>query len=112
MKRVILLLMMLLLSACGGPKTMYVWDDYEPGIYSILKKEDTDLSKQICNLEKTLQRSQAKGQRLPPGFYAHLGMLYGKSGDTAKMNSYFRMEKQQFPESSAYIDFLMKEKKA
>jgi hypothetical protein len=51
---------------------------------------------------------------VPPGFHAHLGMLYsmtGKSND--QIAAQFEDEKRLFPESTVYMDFLLaKMKKA
>ncbi|MCH2000092.1 DUF4810 domain-containing protein, partial [Achromobacter xylosoxidans] len=44
----------------------------------------------------------------PPGFRAHLGMLYLKLGDGAKGLEQLEGEKAAFPESKPFMDFLLR----
>ena len=44
------------------------------------------------------------------GFHAQLGMLYASVGKTGQATQAFEAEKALFPESSPYMDFLMKKK--
>ena len=45
---------------------------------------------------------------LPPGFQAHLAMLYGQTGRTDRLADNLEAEKTQFPESTSYMNFLLK----
>lgn len=45
---------------------------------------------------------------MPPGFRAHLGMLYLKMGDGDKGVEQLQSEKVAFPESTPFMDFLMR----
>jgi hypothetical protein len=62
-------------------------------------------------MEDDLQKIRAAGQATPPGFMAHLGLLYGKQGDMARFQQHLEAEKQQFPESQAFVDFLLRQYK-
>jgi hypothetical protein len=44
---------------------------------------------------------------VPPGFHAHLGMLYSIAGKSDQMVAQFEDEKKLFPESATYMDFLL-----
>ncbi|MGQ0502141.1 MAG: DUF4810 domain-containing protein [Panacagrimonas sp.] len=90
------------------PKTLYYWGDYQPQVYAHLKGDGTSLDAQRIKLEATAQLAQAKGDPLPPGFNAHLGLLYLKAGQADKARTAFQLEEAQFPESKAYMDFLLK----
>ncbi|MEO9384536.1 DUF4810 domain-containing protein [Chromobacterium phragmitis] len=97
-----------LLSACAsGPKSLYQWEAYQPQVYEYLKGDGADAQKQIAALEEGLQRIRANGNQEPPGYHAHLGMLYANAGKTEQMVQEFDAEKKRFPESSIYMDFLM-----
>ncbi|MYN43577.1 DUF4810 domain-containing protein [Pseudoduganella sp. FT93W] len=99
-----------LLSGCAAaPKTLYGWDGYQPQVYMHLKGESPD--QQIAELEKSLQTLSAKGMSAPPGFHAHLGMLYSITGKPEQMVSQFEDEKKLFPESAAYMDLLLSKAK-
>lgn len=43
----------------------------------------------------------------PPGFHAHLGMLYAQQGQDDQALQALLTEKTLFPESTTYIDFLL-----
>ncbi|MFB9157367.1 DUF4810 domain-containing protein [Chromobacterium violaceum] len=96
-----------LLSACAtGPKTLYQWESYQPEVYEYLKGDGADAQKQIAVLEEGLQKIRAEGNQEPPGYHAHLGMLYANAGKTDQMVQEFEAEKKLFPESASYLDFL------
>ncbi|WP_082779426.1 DUF4810 domain-containing protein [Acetobacter cerevisiae] len=97
------------LAACSnGSKTppLYSWQDFPTQQYLYLKGQ-TDPQAQIIVLEKDVQKAQAKGLALPPGFHAHLGMLYATTGRTDLAQQEFSQEKTLFPESATYMDFLL-----
>lgn len=94
------------LSGCATPpKTLYQWEGYQPQVYQYLKGESPE--QQIAAMEKDLQAISAKGSSAPPGFHAHLGMLYSVAGKPDQVVTQFEDEKKLFPESAAYMDFLL-----
>ena len=99
-----------LLTGCATNRStppLYQWDGYQTQVYEYFKGK-TDPQAQIDVLEKSLQQIRAKGNQPPPGFHAHLGMLYASVGKDQQAASEFQAEKQSFPESSTYMDFLLK----
>jgi len=98
-----------LLCACGTTTpTLYQWEGYQPHVYSYLKGDSsTGPEQQIAEMEADLQKIRAKGHTPPPGYYAHIGMLYANSGKTDLMVQNFQTEKQLFPESAPYMDYLL-----
>jgi hypothetical protein len=94
------------LTGCATPpKTLYQWEGYQPQVYQYLKGESPE--QQIAAMEKDLQAISAKGNNVPPGFHAHLGMLYSVAGKPDQVVTQFEDEKKLFPESAAYMDFLL-----
>ncbi|MGQ0698852.1 MAG: DUF4810 domain-containing protein [Panacagrimonas sp.] len=102
----------MLASALAGcatkPQPLYHWGDYQPQVYAYFKGDGESPEAQQSKLEATAQQAQAKGAALPPGFNAHLGLLYLKAGQADKARTAFRTEEAQFPESKPYMDFLLK----
>ncbi len=89
------------------PKPLYGWDGYQPQVYAYLKDDGgASPEAQIAALEAAEQKVRARGQALPPGYQAHLAMLYAKAGQTDKTAERLATEKEHFPESSGFIDFL------
>lgn len=98
-----------LLSACvQQPKLMYNWQSYQPSVYAYLKDDGADSTLQIQALEKNIETARSANVELPPGFRAHLGMLYLKTGDGDKAVEQMQGEKVAFPESTPFMDFLMR----
>ena len=53
-----------------------------------------------------MQKARAAVRTLPPGFHAHLGMLYADAGKLDQVRQQFETEKALYPESATYMDFL------
>jgi hypothetical protein len=95
-----------LLAGCTAPQTLYQWESYEPQVYQYFKGEPKQA--QIEALERDMQKITAAGATPPPGYHAHRGLLYADIGKDDRMAREFQTEKTLFPESAAYVDFLMK----
>lgn len=95
----------LMIIGCTTKQSNYYWGNYESQLYSRFTNS-TSPQRQIEEMEKILQTNP--GQKpVPPGFHAHLGLLYGDAGRTTEMREQFAIEKQLFPESSTFMDFLL-----
>ncbi|MBK4784120.1 MAG: DUF4810 domain-containing protein [Pantoea sp. Pent] len=99
------------LAGCApkGPEPIDYWGDYQQQVYSYYQK-DSDPQKQIDALNLDIEKAKAVNKPVAPGLHAQLGLLYAKNGNTDKAFSQFALEKQLFPESAPYMDFLMKKK--
>ena len=99
-----------LLAGCSSPQTLYQWEGYQPQVYEYFKSE-TPKETQAEALEADLQKIRASGKPVPPGYHAHLGLLYLSMGKDDQMVQQLRTEKTLFPESGTYMDFLLKNAK-
>lgn len=103
----------LLMTACASSssnKPLYYWDStYDKSVYNRLNK-DGDVDKEIQNMEKMAQKAYEKQQKVPPGFHAHLGLLYHHVGNMPKMQENFQKEAELYEESRTYMEFLLKSK--
>jgi len=99
--------LVLLLGACAntGKRSLYHWGGFPDVSYSWLKDNAADDSDSLAVMEKDLQTAIANDHDLPPGFHAHLGLLYLKAGQTDQAISHWEAEKTAFPESSPFMDF-------
>lgn len=98
------------LSGCATrQQPLYHWGDFPSQQYSYFKGSKGP-EESIQSIEKVREEARAKGKQVPPGLQAHLGMLYGLTGRTDLFEQNLLAERQQFPESSAYVDFLLKKK--
>ncbi len=99
-----------LLAGCSAPKTLYQWESYQTQTYEYFKGEGAREA-QIEALERDLQKIKSTGKAVPPGYHAHLGMLYAGLGKDDQMVQQFNTEKALFPESAKYMDMLLKSAK-
>jgi hypothetical protein len=98
----------LVLSGCASkPKTLYRWDGYETSVYEYLKAPAGDSAAQLAKLETQEQKTLSKNVTSPPGFDAHMGLLYTDLGQYDQAKVRFMNEKNKYPESVAYMDFLL-----
>lgn len=98
------------LTACAtGTDPLYYWGDYQPQVYGHLTGEKGP-DEQITSLEAGIEKARESGKPLPPGYFAHLGILYAEKQDSQKMLHYFDAERAHYPESAPYIDFLLSSK--
>jgi len=100
------------LSGCQSTKPLYHYGSYQANVYQHFKNEDSAVTEEIGALEQTIAQSAAKKLAVGPGLYAHLGYLYIESGQMDTGIAYLLKEKQLYPESAQYIDFLLKNAKA
>jgi hypothetical protein len=96
-----------LLTGCATKTaSLYQWDGYQPQVYEYFKG-DKGAGEQITALETAREKIFAKDKTLPPGFRAHLGMLYASVGKGPEARQQLTEEKERFPESAVYMDFLL-----
>jgi len=101
-------LMGTLMACAQPPKMMYNWQAYQPGVYAYLKDDGADYAAQAATFEQNIETARSGDQALPPGFHAHLGMLYLKLGSDDKAVEQLQSEKLAFPEATPYVDFSLR----
>lgn len=109
MKRLIIIASLALVGcAQPGPKPLYQWAGYQSAVYQHLKSGGGEPGAQIAALEAQIEKNRVAGEANPPGMRAHLALLYSKTGDDLAARRHLEAERVQFPESAAYVDFLLK----
>ena len=100
-------LMLLVGCAQKGPGPLYMWESFPRQQYQTLQQDGVGLDQQILETEAHAEKARGANAALPPGFRAHLGMLYLSSGDPTQARNLWLAEKESFPESAPYIDQLL-----
>ncbi len=96
------------LGGCAqAPKPLYDWGSYPTQVYSHLKGDGSGPATQIGELEADARKAEARGGKLPPGFHAHLGMLYLTLGQDELGHQQLQAEKALFPEGAHFVEFLL-----
>lgn len=111
-KLIALVLVCAAMTGCQSTKEpLYYYGEYKKAVYAFLKADGVTVDQQIMMLEKVIVDATNKRKSVAPGLHAHLGMLYFNIGNATLGTSHFEIEKKLFPESTQYIDFLLKSAK-
>ena len=103
------LLIALVSSGCAtAPKPLYHWEGYQRQLYEFLKSDGSSPAEQLTVMRAQAEKARATGIALPPGFRAHIGMLNLRLGNADEARRMFEAEKSAFPESTQYMDFVLK----
>ncbi len=106
----LLLLGTAIFSGCATQKhSLYQWGSYEDQVYAMYNDPGkVSVEQQVINLEKDYQVARSTNKSVPPGYHAHLGYLYFQLGKRDQALQSFVTEKTLFPESTIYMDRLIK----
>lgn len=97
------------LSGCNTKPTMlYQWQGYQSNVDAYFRADKLSLDTQTKLMEDDLQKIRASGGGVPPGYYAHLGLLYGQQGNLDQFAQYMQAEKKLYPESQSFMNFLLR----
>lgn len=101
---------MVFLAGCQtAPKPLYAWGKFPKHQYDTLLKSGGNPPEQISAMQAHADKAKASNEALPPGFRAHLGMLHLNIGQPEAARELWIAEKTAFPESSLYVDRLLKQ---
>ena len=97
-----------LVGCVQAPKPMYHWEGFQGQLYEHFNADRSSPEDQLRILDSQAQKARARGAALPPGFRAHLAMIYLRLGRDGEAKQELEAEKENFPESEQYMDFLLK----
>ena len=107
-----LLIFTAFLSGCKSTPPMYMYENYSESFYALKKESGHESDAQWqSSLESIVKKSNAKAVRVPPGIYANLGYIQLKSSNYPKAIAFFEQEKSIYPESSRFMENLIKKAK-
>jgi hypothetical protein len=95
----------LVLAGCASTETQYYWGEYEDLVYKTHHTPgEVPPNVQIEKLRADIDKAEAAGKPVPPGVYAHLGLMYAADGNKELALQSLMKEKELFPESAIFID--------
>ncbi|WFQ78374.1 DUF4810 domain-containing protein [Xenorhabdus sp. SF857] len=100
-----------LVGCVNAPKTIYEWGNYQSTLYQYYQQDKTGPQEQLQALQKVVEQAKAKDNPVPPGLHAQMGLLYSNIGNIEDAFQQFEIEKNLFPESAPYMDFLLSKNK-
>lgn len=98
-----------LLGGCMST-TQYNWGEYEGNLYGYYKNPTGEA--QLTQSLDELLNDQYLNKKVPPGLYAEYGFLLLKAGKTDEARLWFQKEQEKWPESTVFMQTLLKEAKA
>ena len=103
------LFLSLLMIGCQTTDSYY-WGSYENNLYLSFKQDGSITPEdEILKIKNDIEFATSRNLKVPPGLYLHLGYLYYQVGDLQASNESFLLEKVYFPESSYFVDRLIKQ---
>lgn len=88
-------------------KQLYNWRHYSDTLYAYKKTpDDKNIHKHKQELLEIIEKSEAKGRKVPPGIYCEYGYILMNEGNTKEALKYYDMEEQTYPESQVLIQML------
>jgi len=101
----------MIFTGCGSSvqPPLYTWGNYvnSSAKYGMHSEDKDVLEEHLQELEKIINESENKDQRVAPGIYAEYAQLLYETNKKEKAKKYFLLEKQTYPESSIFIDKVM-----
>jgi hypothetical protein len=109
LRLVAFLLSSAVLGGCATQKpSIYQWERYQANVDAYFRGDKLSPEAQTQLMEEDLQKIRANGGAVPPGYNAHLALLYGQQGKEDQFAQQVEAEKKQFPESQTFMDFLLR----
>lgn len=108
MKILLGLSLALCLTGCANNDTTYHWGNYEQVVYDMYKNPgEATADQQLVKLRQDIEIAASKGKPVPPGVFAHMGMLYASMGDSEQAKQSLNEELVRYPESAIFVDGLL-----
>ncbi len=106
-----MLLISSVLSGCATREEIFCAHPSYRQAITLYLREDPDMTVQEELMNNYFAYADGKQCRVAPGAYAHMGLLMYKKGEDISAMKYFDLERNTFPESKHYIDFLLNKTK-
>lgn len=102
--------LVLIVAFCNGcanrNNTMYcLSSDYTNALYLYLQGEP-NYDEQLQLMQDYFEEAKSTNTLPAPGSYAQMALIYSKIGNDNEAKRYLDLEKEKYPESGHYIDFI------
>ncbi|WP_347331755.1 DUF4810 domain-containing protein [Marinimicrobium locisalis] len=95
-----------LLSACTGPQTLYDWGQYEQTLF--IHYHDPALKEQaLKEYIAFIEQGGTQEHPIAPGLYAEAGTFMLEQGDIESAVKFYQMEHDAWPESRPMLSVLI-----
>ncbi len=92
---------------CATKPPLYKWGGYDDLLYQSYKSPDRTEAMRV-GLETHLTLLEKEHAVVPPGMYAEIGTIYLEKGDRITAVSFYKKERDTWPESKTLMDSMIK----
>jgi hypothetical protein len=96
-------------AGCGAQRT-YAWRGYDEVLYAHYRNPQARQA-YLERLRIIVETCEARGERMPPGLYAEYGYALYEEGRGDDAVIWFEKERDQWPESQALMDKMIRNAK-
>ena len=102
---------LLILSSCTTTTTtLYSWNDYTNSSYQYYKQQTPESTARLMKTyEAMIKKPNGSRKTIPPGICAEYGYFLIQNGKKDEGVAMFKREKELYPESSVFMDRLIKQ---
>lgn len=98
--------LLILLTACAGPQTMYDWGQYEQTLF--IHYHDPALKEEaLREYIAFVEQGGTEEHPIAPGLYAEAGTFMLEAGDIKSAVKFYQMEYDAWPESRPMLGVLI-----
>lgn len=108
-KKLLVISFSLFLTGCATQK--YAWNGYDDSLYAYYKHPETK-QKYIEKLNSIIINAEQQHLKVPPGIYAEYGYMFYESQNYSQAMASFQKEEQTWPESSFFMEKMIRDCKA
>jgi hypothetical protein len=99
--------MVALIAGCATTHDKYDWGDYDPALYAYYKSP-AKVGELTATLAAAITAADSHNQPVAPGLRAEYGYLLLQQGKTKEAIAAFQTEEKQWPESTVFMDHMIK----
>jgi len=97
---------LIFLMGCSTSKDLYKWHDYDSNLFKYYQKPETAEAFR-AEMETAVQEVEKSKGKIAPGLCAEIGTLYLQKGDRASAVTWYKKERDIWPDSAAFMGALI-----
>ena len=103
-------IVVLSLTSCSSEKTLYSWYNYVDSSYKYEKEQTPEsMQKLMADYDKMIKKQKGVRKVVPPGIYAEKAYTLVLAGKPEEGIPFFKKEMELYPESTVYIERIIKQ---
>jgi len=102
-------IVIILLTGCATPTSLYTWSNYSTLAHNYLKNSDeVSTTKLFDGYDEVINNQKGTRSAVPPGIYADYAFLLLERGEVERAREMLNKEITLYPESKVFIEHILK----